>query len=122
MQHHARAREIALGPANRLANTPELAGSAGALIEVLGDDPSQLQPDQLRLTSRTIASKAKAYGHPSAQWELSVESVSTLFELADVLTNLQALAAPELEEHERAIRALDLTRLQLAKQRKGSIL
>jgi hypothetical protein len=113
--YRARARTIALSFSDKLANTdaePELAASVHVLVEVLGDDPSQLQPDQLRLASRTIASKARAYGHPSARGELSVESVSNLFELADVLVSLQALASHELEEHERAIRALDLTEAQ----------
>jgi hypothetical protein len=83
--YHARARTIASGLAVRLANTdaaPEVSGSVNALFDVLGDDPGQLQPDQLRLASRTIASKARAYGHPSAQWELSVESVSALLDAA----------------------------------------
>jgi hypothetical protein len=120
--YHARARTIALRFSDKLANTnvePELAASVHALVEVLGDDPAQLQPDQLRLASRTIASKARAYGHPSARWELGVESVSTLFELADVLVSLQALASPELEEHERAIRALDLTEASVAEAKEG---
>jgi hypothetical protein len=120
--YRARARTIALSFSDKLANTdaePELAASVHVLVEVLGDDPSQLQPDQLRLASRTIASKARAYGHPSARGELSVESVSNLFELADVLVSLQALASHELEEHERAIRALDLTEASVAEAQEG---
>jgi len=122
--YHARARTIALSFSDKLANTdaePELAASVHVVVDVLGDDTSQLQPDQLRLASRTIASKARAYGHPSARGELSVESVSTLFELADVLVSLQALASQELEEHERAIRALDLTEASVAEAKEGSI-
>jgi hypothetical protein len=120
--YHARARTIASGLAVRLANTdaaPEVSGSVNALFDVLGDDPGQLQPDQLRLASRTIGSKARAYGHPSAQWELSVESVSALFELAELLVSLQALARPDLDEHERAIRALDLTEASVAEAKEG---
>jgi len=118
--YHARARSLALGFADKLGNVePKLEGSVQALIGVLGDDPAQLQPDQLRLASRTIAAKARAYGHPSARGELSVESVSTLFELADVLVSLQALVAAELEEHERAIRALDLTEASIVEAKEG---
>jgi hypothetical protein len=120
--YHARARAIAARLADRLANTdaaPEVAGSVGALLDVLGDDPPLVQPDQVRLASRTIAARARAYGHPSAQWELSVESVSALFELADVLLSLQALARSELEEHERAIQALDLTEASAAQAKEG---
>ncbi len=120
--YHARARSLALGFADELAKTnaePKLEASVQVLVDVLGDDAAQLQPDQLRLASRTIAAKARAYGHPSARGELSVESVSTLFELADVLVSLQALVAAELEEHERAIRALDLTELSLIEAKEG---
>jgi hypothetical protein len=74
---------------------------------------------RISLASRTIASKARAYGHPSARGELGVESVSLLFELADVLVSLQALASPELEEHERAVRALDLTEASVAEAKEG---
>jgi hypothetical protein len=120
--YHARARTIALSFSDKLANTdaePKLAASVHVVVDVLGDDPSQLQPDQLRLASRTITSKARAYGHPSARGELGVESVSTLFELADVLVSLQALASQELEVHERAIRALDLTEASVAETKEG---
>ncbi|WOJ90943.1 hypothetical protein RZS28_06560 [Methylocapsa polymorpha] len=110
--YHARARTIALGLADRLGSTdaaPEVAGSVSALLDVLGESATDVQPDQLRLASRTIIAKARAYAHPSAQWELSAESVSSMLELADLLVDLQAFAIPELEKHERAIRALDLT-------------
>jgi hypothetical protein len=109
--YYARARLLATRLAERLAKTdaaPEVAGSATALVDVLGDDSTQLQPDLLRLASRSIAAKARAYGHPSATYEISPDSVSGLFELADVLVDLQSFMKTEVEENERAIRQLDL--------------
>jgi hypothetical protein len=110
--YHARARELAVALADRLTKTdavPDVAGSIGALINVLGDNVDQVQPDQLRLASRSISAKTRAYGHPAAQWKLSAESVSAFFELADVLVDLQAFVRNDLEAHENAIRELDLT-------------
>jgi hypothetical protein len=110
--YHARARELATSLALRLEKTdavPDVAGSVEAVLEVLGEDVSELQPDQLRLASRSISAKARAYGHQAAHLEISVESVSALFELSDVLIALQAFARSDLEDHENAIRLLDLS-------------
>jgi hypothetical protein len=70
---------------------------------------ADVQPDLLRLASRSIAAKARTYGHPAAQWEISVDSVSAFFELADVLVDLQAFVRTDLEAHEQAVREHDLT-------------
>jgi hypothetical protein len=110
--YHARARQLAVTLADRLTRTdavPDLVASVGALIDILGDGIHQVQPDQLRLASRSISARARVYGHPEAQWEISAESVSAFFELADVLIDLQAFVRNELEAHENAIRQLDLT-------------
>jgi DNA-binding SARP family transcriptional activator len=110
--YHARARLLATDLAGRLEKTdalPDVAGAVSALIDVLGPTVANVQPDQLRLASRSISSKARTYGHPSAEWEISAESVSAFFELADVLTDLQSFARTEIEAHESAIRELDLT-------------
>jgi hypothetical protein len=110
--YHGRARQLAIALADRLTKTdavPDVAGSVGALIDILGYSVDQVQPDQLRLASRSISARARVYGHPAAHWEISAESVSALFELADVLADLQAFARSELEAHENAIRQLDLT-------------
>jgi hypothetical protein len=109
---HARACEVATQLAERLANSnaePKLATAISAVLDVLGSDAAHLQPDQVRLASRSISAKARAYGHPSAAGEISVESVSLLFELSDVLVDLQAFAVDELTKHERAIRQLGLS-------------
>ena len=42
-----------------------------------------------------------------------------MFELAELLVSLQALARPDLDEHERAIRALDLTEASVAEAKEG---
>jgi hypothetical protein len=110
--YHARTLELATGLAERLSRTdavPEVAGSVTALVDVLGTSIANVQPDMLRLASRSITAKARAYSHPSAQGEISVESVSALFELADVLVDLQSFVKTDLEAHERAVRELDLT-------------
>lgn len=120
--YHSRARALAAAFAERLRKTdavPDVAGSVSALIDVLGDDFAKVQPDQLRLASRSITAKARAYGHPAAQWEISAESVSAIFELADVLTDLQSFARTEIEEHENAIRGLDLTPQNVAEAKAG---
>ena len=73
------------------------------------------QPDQLRLASRSIAAEAtRAYGHPAAKWEISPDSVSAIFELADLLVDLQGFAKTNIEANEQAIRQLDLSPSQAA--------
>jgi len=111
-RYHGRASDLAAALADRLAKTdavPDVAASVRALINILGESVDRLQPDLLRLASRSIAAKARAFGHPSAAWEISVESVSAIFELADVLVDLQSFVRSDLEEHEAAIRQLELT-------------
>lgn len=120
--YHARARALAVAFALRLEKTdavPDLAGSVSALIDILGDNFANVQPDQLRLASRSIMAKARVYGHPAAQWEISPEAVSSLFELADALTDLQSFARTEIEAHENAIRELDLTPQNVAEAKAG---
>ncbi len=110
--YHARARDLASRLAERLSRTdavPDVAGSVAALVDVLGTSVADVQPDLLRLASRSIAAKARVYGHPAAQWEISADSVSAFFELADVLVDLQSFVKTDLEAHERAVRELDLT-------------
>lgn len=110
--YHSRASKLANVLADRLLRTdavPDVAASVAALTDVLGDNVERVQPDQLRMASRSIAAKARAYGHPGAQWEISAESVSAIFELADLLVDLQGFAKADLEQNERAIRDLDLT-------------
>lgn len=110
--YHARARDLATGLAERLSRTdavPDVAGSVAALVDVLGTSVADVQPDLLRLASRSIAAKARVYGHPAAQWEISAESVSAFFELVDVLVDLQTFVKTDLEAHEQAVRDLDLT-------------
>jgi hypothetical protein len=110
--YHQRAGTLANALADRLGNTdavPDVAASVNALIDVLGETVDELQPDLLRLASRSIAAKARAFGHPAAALEISVESVSVLFELADVLVDLQSFVRSDLEQHENAIRQLELT-------------
>jgi hypothetical protein len=110
--YHSRARDLAAGLAERLSRTdavPDVAGSVKALIDVLGESVAEVQPDLLRLASRSIAARARAYGHPAAQWEISADAVGAFFELADVLVDLQTFVRTDLEAHERAVRELDLT-------------
>jgi hypothetical protein len=110
--YHARARKLAADLADRLLLTdavPDVAASVAALSDLLGGDLDLVQPDQLRLASRSISAKARAYGHPGAQWEISADSVSAIFELADVLVDLQGFAKADIEDNERAIRELELT-------------
>jgi cytidylate kinase len=110
--YHSRARTLASGLAERLSRTdavPDLAGSVEALIDVLGESIAEVQPDLLRLASRSIAARARAYAHPAAQWEISADSVGAFFELADVLVDLQTFVRTDLEAHEQAVRELDLT-------------
>src|SRR5262249_40919378 len=90
--YHARALALTTGLAERLSKTdavPDVAGSVAALLDVLGASVADVQPDLLRLASRSIAAKARAYGHPGAQWEISADSVSAFFELDAVLVDLQ---------------------------------
>jgi hypothetical protein len=111
-EYHTRAHLVATQLAERLANSdaePKLASAISAVLDVLGSDAAHLQPDQVRLASRSIGARARAYGHPSAAGEISVESVGLLFELSDVLVDLQAFAVDELTKHERAIRQLGLS-------------
>ena len=71
--YHARACKLAATLAERLSKTdavPDVAASVAALGGVLGDSVESVQPDQLRLASRSIAARARAYGHPAAQWEI----------------------------------------------------
>ena len=115
--YHARARKLAAALAERLSKTdavPDVAASVAALGDVLGENVESVQPDQLRLASRSIAARARAYGHPAAQWEISPDSVSAIFELADLLIDLQGFAKTDIEANERAIRQLDLTPDQAA--------
>jgi hypothetical protein len=122
-QYHAQAMKLAASLAERLDKTdavPQVAGSVIALMDVLEVGPQNLQPDQLRMASRAIAASARAYGHPSAQWEISAESVASLFELADVLVDLQSFARAEIDQNERAIRSLDLEDKDLA-EAKGAL-
>jgi hypothetical protein len=115
--YHKRAQAIAAALAERLSRTdavPDLAGSVVALVEVLGTSVMEVQPDLLRLASRSIAAMARAYGHPAAQWEISADSVSSFFELADVLVDLQTFVTPDIEAHEQAILDLNLTREKAA--------
>lgn len=110
--YQARARELAANLAERLSNTdamPDVASSVSALLDMMGDDVTLLQPDQLRLASRSISAKARAFGHPAAEFEISPESVGALFELSDVLIDLQSIVRSDLDAHEKAIRQLDLT-------------
>ena len=110
--YHARACKLAATLAERLSKTdavPDVAASVAALGGVLGDSVESVQPDQLRLASRSIAARARAYGHPAAQWEISPDSVSAIFELADLLVDLQGFAKTDIEANERAIRQLDLS-------------
>jgi hypothetical protein len=110
--YHARACKLAVALAERLSKTdavPDVAASVAALGDVLGDNVESVQPDQLRLASRSIAARARAYGHPTAQWEISPDSVSAIFELADLLVDLQGFAKTDIEANERAIRQLDLS-------------
>jgi hypothetical protein len=110
--YHKRACMLATALAGRLANTdarPDISASVDALIVILGSDIHQAQPDQLRLAARSINAKARAFGHPQAAWEISPDSVGILFELADVLVDLQGFVRSDVEAHERAIRQLDLT-------------
>jgi hypothetical protein len=100
--YHARARALVQNLQSRLEMTdavPDLATSVSALVDVLGEDISGVQPDQLRLAARSISAKARTYGH----------SVSAFFELNDVLVDLQSFALTEIEAHEAAIRNLDLS-------------
>ena len=115
--YHARACKLAAALAERLSKTdavPDVAASVAALGDVLGDSVENVQPDQLRLASRSIAARARAYGHPAAQWEISPDAVSAIFELADLLVDLQAFAKTDIEANERAIRQLDLSPTQAA--------
>jgi hypothetical protein len=110
--YHSRARTLAAGLTERLSRTdavPDVAGSVEALLDVLGESVAEVQPDLLRLASRSIAARARAYGHPAAQWEISADSVGAFFELADVLVDLQTFVRTDLEAHEQAVRELDLT-------------
>jgi hypothetical protein len=110
--YHTRARTLAAVLVDRLSRTdavPDVAGSVSALLDVLGEGVAEVQPDLLRLASRSLAARARVYGHPAAQWEISAESVSAFFELADVLVDLQAFVRTDLEAHEQAVRELDLT-------------
>jgi hypothetical protein len=110
--YHARARALATGLMERLSRTdavPDVAGSVATLLDVLGPSVTGVQPDLLRLASRSITAKARAYSHPAAQWEISADSVSAFFELADVLVDLQTFVRTDLEAHEQAVRELDLT-------------
>jgi hypothetical protein len=120
--YHARARELAIGLVDRLSKTdaePKAAAAVSALVDILGNAVGDLHPDQLRLASRSIQAKARALGHPAAQWEISPESVSLFFELADALVDLQAIARTELEAHENAIRELDFTPQTIAETKRG---
>jgi hypothetical protein len=110
--YHARAQILATDLAKRLSRTdavPDVASSVATLVDLLGTSVAEVQPDLLRLASRSIAAKARAYGHPAAQWEISADSVSSFFELADVLVDLQTFVKADLEAHEQAIRDLDPT-------------
>jgi hypothetical protein len=118
--YHIRAREVAIALANRLKTTdaaPELQLAVEVTIAVLGDDVKAVQPDQLRMASRSVNARARAYSHPAAEFEISPESVAYLFELADTLADLQAIVRSNIEQHEAAIRQLDLTP-ELAKEAK----
>jgi hypothetical protein len=120
--YHASARELAIALADRLSKTdaePKAAATVSALVDILGASVSDVHPDQLRLASRSISAKARAFGHPSAQREISDESVGVFFELADALVDLQAFVRTELEEHEIAIRQLDLTPQTAAEAKHG---
>ncbi len=115
--YHARACKLAATLAERLSKTdavPDVAASVAALGDVLGDSVEGVQPDQLRLASRSIAARARAYGHPAARWEISPDAVSAIFELADLLVDLQGFAKTDIEANERAIRQLDLSPTQAA--------
>jgi hypothetical protein len=70
-----------------------------------------------RMASRSIATRAKVYSHPAAEFEISPESMSFLFDLSDALVDLQAVVRSDIEEHEMAIRKLDLTP-EIAKEAK----
>jgi len=66
---HTRARELATALADSLTKTdavPDVAGSLGALVNVLGDSVDKLQPDQLRLASRSIS--AMSGRSPAGVW------------------------------------------------------
>jgi hypothetical protein len=120
--YHAKALKLATELSQRLLNTdavPDVAGSVQALADVLGGSITDLQPDQLRLATRSIAARARVYGHQSAEWEISVESVSKLFELSDVLVDIQSFVRVDLDRHEAAIRQLDLDPQSASELKKG---
>lgn len=106
-----RAVQLAEGLHARLQGSnavPDVAGAVAALLAVLGSNVEQVEPDLLRMAARSIASKARSYGHPQAEWELNPDAVSELFELDGALVDLQGFVRGAIAANEAEIRALDL--------------
>ncbi|RXT57264.1 hypothetical protein B6S44_02175 [Bosea sp. Tri-44] len=106
-----RAVQLAEGLHVRLQGSnavPDVAGAVAALLAVLGGGVERVEPDLLRMSARSIASKARSYGHPQAEWELNPDAVSELFELDGALVDLQSFVRGAIAANEAEIRALDL--------------
>ncbi len=87
---------------------PGLARNISDGLSILQQPISSIQPDQLRLFGQSISAKARTYGHPNAEWELSAEIVQNLFGLSTLLEDLQGFVKSDLKENAEAIRALDI--------------
>ena len=110
--YHAEAVRLANALADRLARTDAALGLAGTiegLLRVLGEDVATVQPDMLRLAAHGVSAAARAYAHPGAEWEVSVESVTSLLQLATVVEDLQKFYPAFLDANAREIRELALS-------------
>jgi hypothetical protein len=97
----------------------ELRLSIDTLLRVLGTSIEEVQPDLLRLASRSIAANARAYAHPQAEWELLPDTVAKIFELSDVLNDLQNFAGGDIDAYERAIQSLGISIHQVSRIREN---
>lgn len=109
-QYHSRAQTLIASLTNRIANADDnLYVSLSALKILLGTGVKELHEDQVHLAWLQIDAKARAYGHQSARWEIAVESVSELFELASILHALLQFVPARTKARARAIRSLPLS-------------
>lgn len=83
-------------------------------VDILSKDISTIYPDILQIISRSIQSKASAYSHPEAKWEISAEVVSNLLEVAGLMQDWLSLVSSNRILNDRAISSLNINEENVA--------
>ena len=96
--YHTRARKHATDLADRLVRTdapPDVVACVAAIGDVLGNSIEDIRPEQLILAARSVAAKARAWGHSGPVWEI-IQSLNGMSGLADVLVDLESFAKADV--------------------------